>query len=277
MKNKYTALAVLALFLIKPIDVFAAEGKDGVAAIVNGDKIPVTEIRKGYEANPQIKSQVEFDKFYPKALNVFVNSELVLQAADKAKVKDSAEYKKQVTALEDELARRIYLESIVSKKVNDAEVKKLYEQYKKEFSAEKEVKARHILVDNEAKAKDIIEKLNKGESFESLAKSNSKDSQSELGYFTKNMMVKEFSDVVFGMKKGEVTKTPIKTQFGYHVVEVQDIKTSKPLSFKEAEPQIRTMLAQKTISDIIGDLRKEGKVTEYGLDGKVIDTSTMAQ
>lgn len=276
MKNKYTAMAVLALLLVKPVDVFAAEGKDGVAALVNGDKITVAEVRKGYNENPQIKSQVKFDEFYPKALNVFVNSELVLQAADKAKVKDSAEYKKQITALEDELARRIYLEKAVTKKVNDAEVKKLYDQYKKEFSVEKEVKAKHILVDNEAKAKEIIAKINSGEKFDSLA-SQSKDSQSELGYFTKNMMVKEFSDVVFAMKKGETTKTPIKTQFGYHVVEVQDIRQTKPLTFQEAEPQIKGMLTQKTIAETIGALRAEGKVTEYALDGKEMDTSKLAQ
>ncbi|MDD4557137.1 MAG: peptidyl-prolyl cis-trans isomerase [Alphaproteobacteria bacterium] len=277
MRNKFTAIAVIALILAKPMDVTAAEGKDGVAAVVNGKKITVSEIKKGYDENQQIKSQMKFDDFYPKALNVFVNSDLVLQAANVAKIKDTATYKDQIKALEDELARRVFLERAVSKAVTDAEVKKLYEQYKKEFKQEKEVKARHILVDDESKAKDIIAKLNKGEKFEDLAKANSKDSQSDLGYFNKNMMVKEFSDAVFAMKKGDRTKAPIKTQFGYHIVEVQDIRESKPLSFKEAEPQIKAMLTQKSIADVIGGLRKDGKITEYALDGKEIDTSTLPQ
>lgn len=267
MQKKYVALAVLGLTMMVAGNA-RAEGKNGVAAVVNGKNIAVSEIKKGYDENQQVKSQVAFKDFYDKALEVFVNAELVLQAAEKSNVKDSEEYKKQIKVLSDELTRRVYLEKIVSKKVTNSEVDKLYKKYKSEFKTQKEVKAKHILVDEEAKAQDIIEKLKKGEKFDDLASKFSKD-RPDLGWFVKDMMVPEFGNAAFNMKKNTFSKAPVKTQFGYHVILVEDIRDTKPLSQKEVDGQLRSMLTQNSIADAIEDLRKQGKVEEYTLDGKV--------
>ncbi|MDR1694164.1 MAG: peptidylprolyl isomerase [Lactobacillaceae bacterium] len=265
MQKKYVALAVLGLVLTTGNA--KAEGKDGAAAVVNGDKITVQEIKDGYNENQQIKSQVSFEDFYDKGLEIFVNAKLVLQAAEKEKVRNTDEYKKQIKVLGDELARRVYLDKAVTKKVTNEEVQKLYKQYKDKFESKKEVKAKHILVDDEAKAKDIIAKLKKGEKFDDLAKEFSKD-QPDLGYFTQEMMVKEFGDAAFSMKKGTHSQSPVKTQFGYHVILVEDSRDTKPLTIQEAEPQLKAMLSQAAVGSVIEDLRKEGKVEEYSLDGK---------
>lgn len=265
MQKKYIALAVLGLLLTASNA--NAEGKDGVAAVVNGEKITVKEIRDGYNENAQIKEQVSFDDFYGKALEIFVNAKLVLQAAEKDKVRNSDEYKKQIKVLGDELARRVYLEKAASQRVTDAEVEKLYKQYKDGFQSQKEVKAKHILVDDEAKAKEVIAKLKKGEKFDALATEYSKD-QADLGYFTKDMMVKEFGDAAFSMKKGTYSQTPVKTQFGYHVILVEDSRDTKPLTIKEAEPQLRAMLTQGAVGATIESLRNSGTIVEYNLDGK---------
>lgn len=266
MQKKYVALAVLGLLLTAGNA--KAEGKNGIAAVVNGEKITVNELKEGYNENLQIKNQVSFEDFYEKGLDVFVNAKLVLQAAEKEKVRDSEEYKKQIKILGDELARRVYLEKAVNKKITDAEVQKLYKQYKDAFKSQKEVKAKHILVDDEAVAKDVIAKLKKGAKFDDLAKEFSKD-QADLGYFTQNMMVKEFGDAAFSMKKGSYSQTPVKTQFGYHVILVEDNRDTKPLTIKEAEPQLKNMLTQGAVASTIEDLRKSGKVEEYTIDGKV--------
>ncbi len=247
-----------------------AEGNNGVAAKVNGETIYVNDLKQSYADHPQIKDRVSFDEFYGKTLDVFVNSKLVYQAAQAAKIEETPEYQRQLVTAKEDLARKLYLEKKVDEKVNDEAVKKLYDDYTSKFESQKEVSAKHILVDSEDKAKEVIAKLNKGAKFEDLAKEYSLDSAVDLGYFTKDMMVPEFSDVAFNMKKGEYSKTPVKTEFGYHVILVDDARASKPLELKEIEPQLKNMISQQAVAEIFEGLRKDAKVERFSLDGKVI-------
>lgn len=268
MQKKYVALALLAVLLANPAKVMA-EGKDGVAAVVNGEKITVAEIRDAYKANPQLKGRVSFNDFYNKALDGFISGKIVYQEAVKAKVTDTPEYKAQLELAKQELARKIYLEQQVAKKVTDKDVKKLYDEYKSTFKSEKEVKAKHILVPSKEKADEVIAKLKKGGDFDKLAKEYSKE-PAELGYFTKRVMVPEFANAAFSMKKGEVSKAPVKTQFGYHVIKVEDIRDSKPMAQKDIEPQLKAMLTQGALAESFQDAAQNSKVEKYSLDGKTI-------
>lgn len=268
MQKKYVALALLTVLLANPAKVMA-EGKDGVAAVVNGEKITVAEIRDAYKANPQLKGRVSFNDFYNKALDGFISGKIVYQEAVKAKVTDTPEYKAQLELAKQELARKIYLEQQVAKKVTDKDVKKLYDEYKSTFKSEKEVKAKHILVPSKEKADEVIGKLKKGGDFDKLAKEYSKE-PAELGYFTKRVMVPEFADAAFSMKKGEVSKAPVKTQFGYHVIKVEDIRDSKPMAQKDIEPQLKAMLTQGALAESFQDAAQNSKVEKYSLDGKTI-------
>ncbi len=268
MQKKYVALALLTVLLANPAKVMA-EGKDGVAAVVNGEKITVAEIRDAYKANPQLKGRVSFNDFYNKALDGFISGKIVYQEAVKAKVTDTPEYKAQLELAKQELARKIYLEQQVAKKVTDKDVKKLYDEYKSTFKSEKEVKAKHILVPSKEKADEVIAKLKKGGDFDKLAKEYSKE-PAELGYFTKRVMVPEFANAAFSMKKGEVSKAPVKTQFGYHVIKVEDIRDSKPMAQKDIEPQLKAMLTQGALAESFQDAAQNSKVEKYSLDGKTI-------
>lgn len=266
MQKRYAALAALSLIMMNPLNANAA-GKGGVAATVNGENITVSEMKQGYEDNRQINEKVSFDDFYAKALDIYVNGKLLYQAAVAADVLESPVYKRQVEQAKEEIARKVYLEQKVDKKVTDAEVKKLYNEYKSNFKAQKEVKAKHILVDSDAKAKEVIAKLKKGEKFDALAKEYSKE-PAELGYFTKQMMVPEFGEAAFAMKKGQYSQTPVKTQFGYHVILVEDVRDAKPLPLKEVEPELKGMLTQQAIGEIFNNLNKAAKIERYSLDGK---------
>lgn len=268
MQNKYAALVIMGA-LVLGAGQAKAEGKDGVAAVVNGDKITVAELRQAYNENPAIKEKVSFNDFYGKALDVYVNGKLLHQEAVKAKVMDTPEYKKQLTMAKEELARKIYLEQQVDKKITDAQVKKVYDDYKKSFKAEKEVKAKHILVDSDAKAKEVIGKLQKGADFDKLAKEYSKE-PAELGYFTKGMMVPEFADAAFAMKKGEYSKTPVKTQFGYHVIEVEDARDAKVMPLDKVKPQLKAMLTQGAIGEVFENVSKNATVEKYDIKGQPI-------
>ena len=268
MNKKYLLLAAFGLALLQSGTSLAA-GKNGVAAVVNGKKITVADIKTAYEANPAVKEKASFDEFYEKTLDIFVDGEIVYQAAEAAKVEETPEYKNQLKSLKEELARKIYLDKQVRAQVNDAAVKKLYEDYKKTFHGEQEIKAKHILVNSEAKAKEVIAKFQKDGNFEKLAKEYSKE-PADLGYFTKDMMVPEFADAAFKLKKGQYTKTPVKTQFGYHVILVEDIRTAKPQPMKQIEPQLKAMLAQKSMGDLIKNLQDKAKVVKYDTKGNEI-------
>lgn len=269
MQKKLFAAFALSLAFFSPKFVFA-EGNDGVAAVVNGENITVSEMKQGYEDNTPIKEQVSFDVFYEKALDVYVNGKLLYQAAEEAGILDTPEYKRNVQTAKEELARKFYLQKKVDEKVSDDDIKKLYDEYKSTFKSEKEIKAKHILVDSESKAKEVIAKLKKGQKFDDLAKEYSLDKTVDLGYFTRNMMVPEFSNAAFAMKKGKYSSSPVKTQFGYHVILVEDIRDAKPLPLKQVKSQLKGMLSQDAVAQVFKELYDTAKITKYSLDGKEI-------
>lgn len=248
-----------------------AERNNGVAAIVNGEQITVAEIKSMYDQNPQIKSQASFEDFYNYVLDVLVNNKLTLQAATKANVQATPEYQKRLAELQDEIARQVYVEQQVLARVTDQDVKKMYDEYVAGFKSEKEIKAKHILVDDETLAKDIITKLNnKSSSFDDLAKKYSKD-QPDLGYFTAETMVPEFSAAAFALDKGTYSKEPVKTEFGYHVILVEDVRETKPLSFDDIQEQIRMNVSRKALAEILNDMTTKADIQKFDLKGKKIE------
>ena len=275
MQKKYAltttaAVVVIAAAAFGAFKVYA-EKNAGVAARVNGEVISIEDVKKGYEANPQLAAQMTFEQFYPQAIDIYVNGALLYQAASNAKVQETPEYKEQLKIVQEDLARKIYLKQLVQEKVNDAAIKNAYDNtYLKKFESKKEVKAKHILVEDEKTANEVIEKLNNGGNFDELAKDYTKDSSVELGYFTEDIMVPEFTQAAFALKKGEYTKAPVKTQFGYHIIFAEDFRDSTPLPLQDLEPQIRNMLTQQVVAETFDNLYKAGSVEKYDLEGKKI-------
>lgn len=269
MKTRYIAAAVLSVMIMNPYNA-DAQGKSGTAANVNGEKVTVSEIKKIYDDTPQINTQTSFDEFYPKALEVMVNSKVLYQAAKKAGVESSKDYKEQLELARRDIAGKAYLKQLVDQKVTDNDVRNFYNEYKSQFTSEKELNARHILVDDEATANDIIAQIKKGGNFDELAAKYSKEKNHKLGWFSKAMMVPEFGDAAFRMKKGQYSQKPIKTQFGYHIIIVDDMRDSKPLDYKEAAPQLKAILTQQAMGGIFQELSNNAKIERYNLDGSVM-------
>ena len=264
------AVVVVAVASFICFKIQKADAADkGVAAKINVEIVYINDLKQSYADHPQIKDRVSFEEFYAKTLDVFVNSKLVYQAAKAAKIEETPEYQRQLVTAKEDLARKLYLEKMVDEKVTDAEIKKLYDEYTSKFESQKEVKAKHILVDTADKAKEVIAKLKKGGDFVKLAQEYSRD-QVDLGYFTKEVMVPEFSNAAFAMNKGEYSKTPVKTEFGYHVILVEDVRASKPLSLKDVEPQLKNMVTQQVVAQIFEDLVKNAKVEKFTLEGEPI-------
>ena len=275
MQKKYI-LAATAVVVVLVAGAFTykvyAEKNNGVAAVVNGEKITIAEMKEAYEQNPQIKAQASFEEFYAQALDIMVNSKLALQAATKANIQATPEYQKQLADIQDEVARQVKHKKQVEAKVTDAKIKEVYDEYLANFKPEKEVKAKHILVEEEDLAKDIIAQLDaKKASFDDLAKKYSKD-QADLGYFTAEVMVPEFSQAAMAMEPNTYSKEPVKTQFGYHVILVEDVRETKPQPLEAIENQIKMSLSQKAVAEVVKELNDNAKIEKFDLEGKKIES-----
>ncbi len=198
------------------------------------------------------------------ALDDLIITELALQQAKNDGVAKREEVKKQIA----EAAKKVILttwtrEKSESMKIDDAELKAVYDERMKE-QASKEFKARHILVEKEDVAKAIIKEIAGGGDFEKLAKEKSTGPSGpkggDLGWFKPSTMVPPFAKAVEAMKKGDVSKEPVKTTFGWHVIKLEEIRDAKLPTFESMKPQMKPMLAQKKMIEYIESLRKTADI-----------------
>jgi peptidyl-prolyl cis-trans isomerase C len=193
-----------------------------------------------------------------------VNREILMQEADKLGLSSSPEVKNQMEMARQAIIIRALVADYVKKNpVSEAEMKAEYDKFKAQ-AGDKEYHARHILVDKEEDAKAIIEKLKSGAKFEDLAK-QSKDPGSaanggDLDWAPPTAFVKPFSDAMIALKPGQYTETPVKTQFGYHVIKLEDSRAAKVPTFEEVKPQITESLQQQKLQAYQQELKKKAKI-----------------
>lgn len=197
---------------------------------------------------PQLTMQFQSKDGVKKLVEEMVNQAMLYNQAIDEKLEDSDEYKKEMAkAKENILTNMAFKKALECDEPTDEELKNYYEEFKNEFSEPESRSASHILVDDEAKAKDIKAKIDKGEDFASLAKEHSacpsKANGGDLGTFHRGQMVKEFDDKVFSMNIGEISE-PIKTQFGYHIIKLNEINDAKVKSFDEVKDEVRAHVMQ---------------------------------
>jgi peptidyl-prolyl cis-trans isomerase C len=251
----------------------SAKTADGpVIATVNGTKITLDQLKAYMKSMPPQVSGAQLDQVFPMIQDQMVVGEII---GEKAKAQDLAndpEVQQRLALVRDNVIRATYLERAVDKRVDDAAQRKEYDAFVKDFKPAEELNAQHILVDDESKAKDIIKKLAGGAKFEDLVKEFSKDKGAEgtgdLGYFKAGDMVKEFSDAAFALKKGDVSKTPVKTQFGYHVIKMNDRRMSSAPTFEQMQPQIKAKLQRESLDTVINELRAAAKIELFDMNGK---------
>ncbi|MEJ0074207.1 MAG: peptidylprolyl isomerase [Alphaproteobacteria bacterium] len=260
-----SALAVVAALVAAPALVRAQD--DPVVARVNG-----TDVRQSDLAMAEEDLGSNIPQMTPEAkreyLITFVGDMLlVAKAAEAKKVADSNEFKQKLAYTRTKLLMESYLQSEAKAAVTDAELHKVYDEAVGQMNAEPEVRARHILVETEDEAKAVLAELKKGADFAELAKTKSKDPGSadggDLGYFTKDQMVPEFSEVAFKLDKGQLSD-PVKSQFGWHVIKVEDKRNRQPPEFDKVKDQLENFVVRRQQSALITKLRAEGKVERIG-------------
>jgi peptidyl-prolyl cis-trans isomerase C len=194
------------------------------------------------------------------------------------KVTDDPAFKKRMAFVEDQVLQDFWIQREVARKVTQEKLQQRYEERLKSMPAEEEVHARHILVSTEDEAKAIIAELKKGAAFDKLAKEKSTDKASgaeggDLGWFKKSDMVKEFADAAFALKKDELTETPVKTQFGYHVIKVEDRRKAPPPAFEELADQLREEMAREAVTAQLDQLRSGAKIEKFNMDGSKVEAA----
>lgn len=237
---------------------------DTVYATVEGESITGKQVLVFVQKLPPQLQAAPADKLLELIVNQMVNDRLVAKAAADEKLDAQPDVAKRIQEAKEQVIRDAFVEKQLAGKVTDATVKAKYDELIKAMPAQDEVRASHILVKDEATAKDVLAQLSKGGDFAALAKKYSidptKENGGDLGYFVRPAMVKEFGDAVFAMKKGEVSKTPIKTQFGYHIVKIVDRRPQEKPKFDQVKDQIKGQLTDELIRNVVKTLRDKAKV-----------------
>src|SRR5688572_11783149 len=250
----------------KPKADTAAKKAPGAKLFVNGVTIPQSRIDA---MNKELNAQGQPDNAERQQAvrDELVNREVLAQAAAKRGLDKNADIAAQMEmARQAVLVRALFENEVKTNPVSDADLARQYEQFKGSMGTN-EYKVAHILVDKEEDAKQIIDQLNKGGDFAKIAKERSKDPGSkdtggDLDWGPSARYVKPFSDAVTTQQKGKISAAPVKTDFGYHVIRVDDVRPLKVPEFSEVKEQLRQRADQQQIQRMVVDLRQKAKIEE---------------
>ncbi|MFN7012121.1 MAG: peptidylprolyl isomerase [Allorhizobium sp.] len=241
-----------------------AQDADAVVAKVGNLEITQSELDLAVaNLDPQL-SQLPDEQKKVAALSGAIDVKLLAGNAEGEGLKDDAEFKKRMAFIADRELHNLYFKKHVVDAVTDDEVKARYEKEIAALPKQEEVRARHILVKSEGEAKAIIADLDAGKDFVELAKAKSTDPNKseggDLGYFTKGRMVPEFEEAAFAMEKGSYSKTPVKTQFGFHVIKLEDKRDAAPPAYETVAAQVRQLVMRDKYLEIIEKAKAAQKV-----------------
>lgn len=248
-----------------------------IVATVDGQNVLRNEVVEFTRNFPPQMQQLPPEQLFSIAQEQVVTAKIVDEKAAKvAELQNDPETLRRLAEAKTQIIRTVYLEKEIEKQLTDAKIQKAYDKFKETQGKVEEVHARHILVEKEDEAKDIIKKLEEGAKFEDLAKEHSKDPSNkdnggDLGYFAKEAMVKEFADAAFAMSKGDVSKTPVKTQFGYHVIKLEDKRTKPVPTLEEVKPALAAETRREILNETVAEWRKKADVTLLDINGKPIE------
>jgi len=238
--------------------------KGGAIATVNGIAVPQSradmlmqqQVQRGGADNEQMRGMVREE---------LVNREVLMQEAQKSGIAKQPEVQTQLDMARQEIIVSAFLREWVRKNpISEADVQKEYDRAKSQHG-DKEYKARHILLDTEEQAKSVIAELKKGAKFDDLAAKNSKDTGSaqrggDLDWNVPATYDKQFSDAMMKLEKGKYTDAPVRTRFGFHIIQLDDVRPARFATLAEVKPRIQQMLAQNKIEELVKGLRAKAKV-----------------
>jgi peptidyl-prolyl cis-trans isomerase C len=255
------ATGCLAVALLAGSPARAAD--DPVLAKVNGSEIRQSDVALAEEELAPSLAQMDPATKKDNVLSFLIDLKIVSKAAEDKKLENTDDFKKRLAFTRSRLLMDNLLATEGKAATTDDAMKKVYEEASKQITGEQEVHARHILVETEDDAKAVKADLDKGADFAELAKKKSKDPGAsdggDLGFFTKEQMVPEFSAVAFTLEPGKISD-PVKSQFGWHIIKVEEKRSRQAPAFDQVKGQIETYVTRKAQADYVAKLREAAKV-----------------
>lgn len=244
---------------------------DVVVARVNGNPIYRSELMETYGQLPPQAQQMGMEALYPMLLDRVIDTELLkIEAAQHVQPDDPA-VTKQLAKLREQVEVQVFFQNQIDEKLTEEKMQAHYQEFLNENPVEEEVRARHILVETEDEAKEILGKIQGGADFAEMAKESSTGpsgpSGGDLGYFTRDQMVEPFSDAAFALQPGEVTTEPVQTQFGWHLIKVEDRRSKEQPSLDEMRDQFQDELTREIVNEMLAGLREQAEIETFDIEG----------
>jgi len=261
--------AIAGAFVLMLTPARAAD--DPVVAIVDGTSIHLSEVERIHSQLPEQYRAYPLQMLFPDLLDMVVDRRIAAAAARAQGLANDPEVKATLARVEEDVLQRALLTRHIETTLTDDTLKVRYDKMVADMPASELVHARHILVDSEAEAKRAIDDIKKGADFAKLAEERStgpsKSKGGDLGYFGQGEMVPEFADAAFKLKPGEITEQPVQTQFGWHVIKVEDRKAAEAPSFEEAREELKAEMSRDIGISFVKDLREKADVQRFNMDG----------
>ena len=249
----------------------SATAKDIVVAKVEDQTIYRTELLRAFQRLPDQVKQAGLETIYPRLVERLIQRRLLIIQGRSQNLAKDADVIRRVKLLEDAVIGEVFLNRLIESKLSPALLKERYDAFVAQNPPREEAHARHILLEKEVDATNLIAHLDGGMDFAEAAKKYSTGPSAskggDLGYFGRGDMVKPFSDAAFAMKKGEYTKKPVKTKFGWHVIKVEDLRKVEAPTFEALKPRLVQEAGQGLAAEAMADLVSGAKVERFTLDG----------
>lgn len=248
--------------------------KDSVVAVVEGEKIMSSELIGAFRTLPRKVQQRGLRAVYPALLERMIDARLMTIHGRLNKLADDPEVKARLRKAEDQIVRDVYVDRLVQQSLTEEKLRARYEELIKNTPTQDEVKARHILLKTEGEAREVIGLITAGNDFAEVAKQRSTGPSAaqggDLGFFRQGDMVKPFAGAAFAMKPGEVTPTPVKTEFGWHVIKVEERRAGAAPPYKRVRNQIAQDIGQRVTAAAIKQARATARIERFTLDGEPV-------
>ena len=244
-----------------------------VVATVAGQDIRMSDISEAAQGLPEQLRSMPPQMLFPMLLDQLIDRRALAVQARKSGLEKNEDVRKLMEAAADRALQSAYASREIGPMISDAALKARYDAEIAGKPGAEEVRARHILVADEATAKKIIEELKKGGDFATLAKQHSSDPGAQqggdLGFFKKDDMVGEFATAAFALKPGEITLVPVKTQFGWHIIKLEERRAAPAPTFEESRDELRQKMIQEAYQKLSTAARNQVKVERFNMDGTV--------
>jgi peptidyl-prolyl cis-trans isomerase C len=263
-RMQFALLAATVTLFVGAGSLHAQQKADPVVAKVNGSEIRQSEVEA---AEAEIGANLPGNNPEQKRdaiVTYLIDINLLAQAAEQKNLAKQPGFDRKMEIARKRVLMEALMEETSKAAATEAEMKKLYDESVKKITPQDEVRARHILVETEEKAKELLAQLKNGVDFAKLAKENSKDPGSaaddgDLGYFTKDQMLPEFAEAAFKLDKGKISD-PVKSNVGFHIIKLEDKRKQPPPAYADVKPQIEQFIARKAQAELVAKLREGAKI-----------------